>query len=363
MVSLEQEMASALRNEGSDTLFIDQPYDYKSIFLNRVFPDKTNPRFLPAIIMSDRHAYQVATRQLTKKQLIEIYDANNKVLIGKGCAVNCCEYGSLDWKKANESIESIIELADNVAVSEIIQVPTLFPIADGNYQILTGHRRFFAMIYAHGADGAAHFKVYDDKPLLQKTKQFQENASREDLPQYGKLRAFQDAILEIELWSTTRKRMGGKGLTVKETASTLGISMGAYDNYNVLTRYPVVIEAYENGNVLPFVKMKKMVLAVESEFKAETDKTLLNVADKKQINGRLAKLLNGEAADKPKPSSVSGYRFKPVSSANSLKTLLSSNVMELDTGVEWDALDWQDKNAVNKALTSVVEYLNKNNDE
>ena len=237
-ISLEQELASVLNSDHAENFLKEQLYDYKSIFLNRVFPDLTNPRFFPAVIMSDKHAYQMAAKQITKAQLVSIYQSDGKVVIGKSCIVNCCKYGSNEWKKANKSIESIIELGENVAVSEIIQVPTIYPTVDGNYQILTGHRRFFAMIYANGIDGAAHFKVYRSKPVLQKTKQFQENASREDLPQYGKLRAFQDAMQEIDILNSARKRVGQKPLTVKEKASTLGISMGAFDNYQRFNKVP-----------------------------------------------------------------------------------------------------------------------------
>lgn len=364
-ISLEQELSSVLNSKNSEDFLKEQLYEYKSIFLNRIFPDVSNPRFFPAIIMSNQHAFQVVTKQLTKQQLINIYDAEDNVIIGKSCIVNCCKYGSNEWKKANVSIESIIELGDNVAVSEIIQVPTIYPTEDGNYQVLTGHRRFFAMLYANGIDSAAHFKVYNSKPILQKTKQFQENASREDLPQYGKLSAFQDAMLEIETLNTSRKRIGKKALTVKEIASTLGISMGTFDNYNVLTRYPFVIGAYENGNSESFVRMKRLVLKVESEYKKEHQLTKLSITDKKTIDNEIKKHLNDEVSSTKVnsskiKSSKKQYKFESIESPYVIEKLLKTNVCELECGVDWNSVDWSNPEDVNKSLKQLVEFLIEN---
>lgn len=266
-IPLELQLSAALNTDEFDGLLIDQQYDYKSIFISKILPDESNPRFFPCVIISDLHAHQLVTRKLSKAQLVALYDAKDKVAIGKSCLVNCFTQNTQEWKKANRSIESILDLARNVAVSEIIQVPTIYPEHNGTYRVLTGHRRFFAMVYANGINGAAYFKVYNEKPILPKTKQFQENASREDLPQYGKLQAFQDAMMEVETLSTSRIRLGKKQLTVRETASMLGVSMGAYDNYNVLVRYPAVMDAYSNGNTLPFLKMKNIVLTTEANYK------------------------------------------------------------------------------------------------
>jgi len=359
-VSLEQELASVLNSKNSEDFLLEQLYEYKSIFLNRVFPDTSNPRFFPAIIMSNQHAFQMISRQLTKQQLINIYDADVNVIIGKSCIVNCCKYGSNEWKKANVSIDSIIELGDNVAVSEIIQVPTIYPTEDGNYQILTGHRRFFAMLYANGIDSAAHFKVYNSKPLFQKTKQFQENASRDDLPQYGKLRAFQDAMLEIEILNTSRKRIGKKALTVKEVASTLGISMGSFDNYNVLTRYPFVTEAYENGNSESFVRMKKLILKIESKHKEKHQLTKLSITDKKAIDNEIKKYLNGEVSSielNQIRSNKNQYKFESIKSAYVIEKLLKTNVCELECGVDWNTVNWSNPEDINKRLKQLLDFL------
>ncbi|MBQ4814048.1 hypothetical protein A7985_23335 [Pseudoalteromonas luteoviolacea] len=360
-ISLKQNLAAALNSVDASKILIEQPYEFKSIFLNRVQPDETNPRFFPAVIMSDMHAFQMIERKLTKQQLQAIYNVQDQVLIGKGCIVNCFKRGSLEWKKVNQSIESITELAANISISEIIQVPTVYPIGNGSYQILTGHRRFFALIFANGENSAAQFKVYDNCPPLPKTKQFQENASREDLPQYGKLKAFEDAILEIEELNAARKRGGGKALTVRETASTLGISMGAYDNYNVLTRYPAVAEFYADGGVKPFIQVKKLVLSNESAYKRRFDKKTLDGNDKKSINERIKKRLAGEVQKyQPSTAPVMNFKINKLNSVDALRKLLTTDVTQIKSDIDWETLDWNNKKDVESCLIKLVELLNEN---
>lgn len=354
--SLEQKLTAKLNCTDFSKVLINQPYEYKSIFLNRIQPDQKNARFFPAVIVPDQLAYQIATKRLSKAQLIKMLDCRDKVVIGKSCILNCFHNSSFEWKKANANIASIIELAANVSVSELIQVPTIYPLESNSYQLLTGHRRFFAMIFANGIDGAAHFKVYDQQPLLPRIKQFQENASREDLPQYGKLQAFQDAILELETLSAMRQRTEDKGLTVREMASLLGISMGAFDNYNVLTRYPAVFKAYQNGNSMPFVTMKKIVLTEEQRIRKQTGQTILNVEHKRTVNKKIQDILNNIKS----PVTVEKkkrYRLGTVESPELMKFILTENLLALDCGIDWNHLDWEHPKAVNEAFEHVVNYI------
>jgi hypothetical protein len=347
----EQLLLSFLNNQ---TNLLADSFSYQSIFLSSVLPDSTNARFMPAIFIEDNDAKLLINRRITKQQLVRKYHGEDHVLIGQSCMINCFEYGSAEWGKVNQSIESIMELGNNISVSELIQAPTLYSVDDGKYQILTGHRRFFALIYANGYGSAAQFKLYNAKPLLCKVKQFQENASREDLPQYGKLMAFESATLEMSTLNTARLKSGLKKLTVKETATTLGISMGAFDNYNVLTRYSSVILAYESGITAPFIKVKKMVLEVEAEYKSQYGKTILNITDKKNINNEIQIRLSDK---KPVEQVAKNFKIKPISSANTIKTLLTTNVIDLDTGIDWDNVDWEDHVAVSNTLSSVIEFL------
>ncbi|KZN32595.1 hypothetical protein N480_25435 [Pseudoalteromonas luteoviolacea S2607] len=354
-VKYEQLLLSSLNNE--DELH-SESFEYQSIFLSSVQPDPTNGRFLPSILIDDEHAKLFCARKLTKHQLVQIYHGENHVLIGKSCIVNCLKYGTEQWKKANQTIESIIELGDNISVAEMIQAPTIYPVENNKYQLLTGHRRFFALVYANGYGSTAQFKLYERKPLLSKVKQFQENASREELPQYGKLQAFLNALSEIEALNGAKLSLGLKKLTVKETATVLGISMGAYDNYNVLTRYPSVLEAYESGLSLPFLRVKKIVLSTEVEYKNKNNKTVLNVTDKKAISELIYLQLTDKKAQAKKVHMARPIKIKPINSLSSLRVLLTSNITELDTDVDWTRVDWNDQDCVSDALAKTIDFLN-----
>jgi hypothetical protein len=347
----DQLLLSTINNNGE---LYSTPYAYMSIFLTSIEPDVTNARFLPVILIEDEDAKLFVGRKLSKKELVNKYQAENRVLIGKSCVVNCLDYGSDDWKRASKTLEKVIELGNNISVSELIQVPTLYPIEDNRYGVLTGHRRFFALVYANGYGSAAQFKVYDSKPLLIKVKQFQENASREDLPQYGKLQAFKNAMVEMDTLNSAKLKIGQKRLTVKEIAANLGISMGTFDNYNVLTRYSKVISAYEAGLGISFVRTKKVVLSIESKFKEKHQKSQLNIEDKNEINQKIEHELlgNKEISQIEKP-----FKIKPIKSVSTIKTLLETNIMSLDMGIHWDDIDWSNRLAVSNAIEKVIEIL------
>lgn len=340
-----------LLNNQSD--IYNSAHSYQSTFLNNITPDPANARFFPAIFISDVDAKLFTERKISKKQLCEKYNAEDSILLGKSCIINCLKYASSDWKKANDNIESIIQLAENIITSEVIQAPTIYPTDNNKYQLLTGHRRFFALVFANGYESAAQFKVYETEPALIKTKQFQENASREDLPQYGKLLAFNNAILELQMLSDAKIKLGEKKLTVRETANTLGISMGAFDNYNVLTRYPSVIDLYEKKLSHSFIYVKKVVLQAEKSYKTEHTKTVLNVSDRKIINTNIKNTL----LKKPKTANKNNYKLKPIQSAGTLKKILSEDITKIDMGIDWETIDWENHSVVNEALIRVVSFL------
>ncbi|WP_199609997.1 ParB N-terminal domain-containing protein [Flocculibacter collagenilyticus] len=358
--TLINQMIATLNTSNESLLNADQ-HTYTALFISCVNPDVTNARFFPATIIEDHHAEQFAQHKLSRQQLINIYQAEQTILIGKSCMINLLDSQSIERKKAQKSIDSILELSENIKVSELIQAPTVYPISESRYQILTGHRRFFAMIYAFGVNVAAQFKVYEQPPLLKKTKQFQENSSREDLPQYGKLAAFLSAKDEIETLSLANKQIGLKAITVSEMASMLGISMGAYDNYNVLTRYPSVLQAYENGMAHPFIKIKKQVLSIEQEYKTAHNKKVLNATDKKTINLMIKDILSGVNITTKTPQAVhhGNFGFDHIITGQTVKKLLTINVLNEIKNINWKSINWDDNHQVTEAVKKVITHLQK----
>ncbi len=133
----------------------------------------------------------------------------------------------------------------------------------------------------------------------------------------------------------------------------LGISMGTYDNYNVLIRYPGVLTAYEKGLTRSFVNVKKIILNEEQRYKTQHAKTQLSITDKKAIENRVIELLMGE----DKKTSQTRIKLKNISSTKTAKALLTQNLTELDVGISWHELDWTDASALNSALNKVIEFL------
>ncbi|MFT5725382.1 MAG: hypothetical protein ACI9JN_002507, partial [Bacteroidia bacterium] len=222
-------------------------------------------------------------------------------------------------------------------------------------QVITGHRRYFALIYSKGYGSASQFKVYKSKPLLTKTKQFLENSSREDLPQHGKLLAFLNASHELDTLSRARVKLGFSKLTIRDSVTKLGISMGTYDNYNVLTRYPSVLKAYESGLKKTFISSKKLILDIETDYKLKFNKSTLGIIDKRKIDSDIANSLEGVKnliSEQPKL-----FKVKAIKSIDTIRKLLTCNLSEIDMGIDWDSIDWEDREVVSNTFKAVIQFL------
>jgi hypothetical protein len=132
-LSLTQKLVSGLKQTAGNCIPCDDAFSYQVLFLNHVLPDETNFRYFPAIIIHDEHADLFEKRLLTKRQLVDIYKGEGHVLVGKSCFINCLKHDSPEWRKVNKYINSITELVNNIALSDLIQVPTIFPLEDGTY--------------------------------------------------------------------------------------------------------------------------------------------------------------------------------------------------------------------------------------
>lgn len=145
-----------------------ESFFYQSLLLSSIIPDSTNKRNLPEILMEDKHAKLLINRQITKDQLCKIYHAEDHVIIGKSCMVNCMEFGTTSWEEANQEIKLIMKLGDNNSISTLTKNSEVYPIDRSRFQLLTGHMAFFALVYANGYNSAALFKVYGSKEMALK---------------------------------------------------------------------------------------------------------------------------------------------------------------------------------------------------
>ena len=331
-----------------------ESFIYQSISLSSITPDDIYARFFPVKFIEDEDARLFTARKITTSQLTTKYDAGGCVLIGQSCIVNCLEYGTSDWKKASRIIDSILEITNNISASEVTPVPTIYPIADSKFQILTGHKRFFALVYVEGYGSTAEFKLYNSKPMLTKVKHFREISRKEGYPQYKKLIVFISAMIEVDTLNNARLKAELEKHTIVETATVLGLSVTDYESYNALIRYPCVIDAYESGFRDSFAKTKKIVLETESDYMEKHDKSVLNLMDNRFINNEIkTKLLDKKQANE----TTRVFEIKPVVSSDAIKTLLSTNVLELDVGVDWKNMDWKDRVLVSESIAKVIDIL------
>ncbi|MCW8092791.1 hypothetical protein [Alteromonas sp. ASW11-130] len=81
--------------------------------------------------MTDRDAELFVNRKVSRVQLARKYQAENYILVGKSYVLNCLKFDSDECKLANKNIESLMELSENIKMSEVIQAPTIYPIQKG----------------------------------------------------------------------------------------------------------------------------------------------------------------------------------------------------------------------------------------
>lgn len=96
------------------------------------------------------------------------------------------------------------------------------------------------------------------------------------------------------------------------------------------------------------------MLAVEAEYKTQYEKTILNITDKKHINNEIQVRLSDK---KPVEQVIKTFNVKPIRSPKTIKTLLTTNIMAIETGIDWDSIDWENHATVSKILSSVIDFL------
>jgi hypothetical protein len=76
------------------------------------------------------------------------------------------------------------------------------------------------------------------------------------------------------------------------------------------------------------------------------------------VNNEIENSLLGKEQASPVPKT---FKMKQLKSSNTVKTLLSTNVMALDTGIDWARINWENHQAVSEALSAVIDFIENKN--
>lgn len=131
--------------------------------------------------------------------------------------------------------QSINELAASVKLHDIIQPVTVSQLADGNYQLITGERRFRAAKIAGLKDLPAYVRHANDQQLLELA--LLENLQREDLN-------------AIEVGLSYKRMMEELEYTQEQVAERMGKERSTVTNYIRLLKLPPDIQlSVRNGSL------------------------------------------------------------------------------------------------------------------
>ena len=131
--------------------------------------------------------------------------------------------------------QSLMELAASIKLHDIIQPVTVSQLPDGNYQLITGERRFRAAKIAGLKDIPAYIRHANDQQLLELA--LLENLQREDLN-------------AIEVGLSYKRMMEELEYTQEQVAERMGKERSTVTNYIRLLKLPPDIQlSVRNGSL------------------------------------------------------------------------------------------------------------------
>jgi ParB family transcriptional regulator, chromosome partitioning protein len=131
--------------------------------------------------------------------------------------------------------QSLIELANSIKTFDIVQPLTVCKIADGQYQLIAGERRYRAAKIANIKDVPVYIRQANDNELLELA--LLENLQREDLN-------------AIEIALSYKRMMDELEYTQEQVADRMGKERSTISNYIRLLKLPPDIQlAVRNGSI------------------------------------------------------------------------------------------------------------------
>jgi ParB family chromosome partitioning protein len=185
--------------------------------------------------------------------------------------------------------ESLNELADSIRSSGVVQPVVLRPAPNGRFQLVAGERRWLASKRAGKAAIPAVIRQISNEQAMEIT--IIENLQREDLNPIEQARAFERLSREF-------------GLTQEQIAHRTGKDRASIANFiRLLKLPPAVQEALESG-LLTFGHGKVLVglAGFPQQLEQAAHEAIGKQLSVRQTEELVAKLLNPEAPQRPKPA-------------------------------------------------------------
>lgn len=318
-----------------------------------ISPDSENAREFPVVKPSGEEMF--------------ISQEKNKnaayVVLDKGIIENKTPEDHPLYGHIQKQVEEISLLAKQIKSSGggLYQSIEVYRVGGTDYRIVYGHRRFYAVVFLVGWDGTWNFKVHRNNPKFPKVRQFVENNSQSGLAFYEKLKAFKMAYEEIT--------SADANLSSDQEMEALGIKRSSYYELRKWIQYPILIETCRIGYDIVTRRSISEIFTRNPDLDEGTLK--LELATLFRANHRSIPEFLGIKLDAKNETQSHGnntqrnrirrnkfFKAPKIKSSYAIKKLLTSDVTQMDIeGIQWDTVDWEDREQVNECLDKTIKAL------
>ncbi|GFD79434.1 hypothetical protein KUL118_22960 [Tenacibaculum sp. KUL118] len=336
---LKQRDKSKESNVHDDPLFKTSS-EVDRVLVDYIQPQPDNPRYLPVKFAKRDDADSIAS-------------LTNCVVCEKGLIENRLDKSNPRYDAVDSEIEEIKGLAETLKHSELVHPIAVWRKNMSDYAIVAGHRRYYAIRYLYGGLIKVKVKIYAEKPKNINVLRHIENFSRSDLTLPDALNSYSNAVTELE--SIEDEKLSKSRASV--VTSYLGIGRTTFYRYDKLHEYrEFVMPLLENKIAESLRGLYEEIIKAEQEGRVEVERYLKSLLSQKKFS----KYLQAPVVKKIGRSKqfISLPRVK-VNNTSTIKRLLTEDVTQLDLGIDWDSVDFNDPVMLEKALKELFKSLSK----
>lgn len=336
---LKQRDKSKESNVHDDPLFKTSS-EIDRVLVDYIQPQSDNPRYLPVKFAKRDDADSIAS-------------LTNCVVCEKGLIENRLDKSNPRYDAVDAEIEEIKGLAETLKHSELVHPIAVWRKNMSDYAIVAGHRRYYAIRYLYGGLIKVKVKIYAEKPKNINVLRHIENFSRSDLTLPDALNSYSNAVLELESIEDEKLSKSRAGVVT----SYLGIGRTTFYRYDKLHEYrEFVMPLLENRIVESLRGLYEEVIKAEQQGREEVEKYLKSL----QSQGKFHKYLQAPVAKKVGRSKqfISLPRVK-INDISAIKRLLTEDVTQLELGIDWETIDFDDPVMLENALKELFKSLSK----
>lgn len=333
------------RDKSKESSVHDDPLFKTSSEVDRVLvdyiqPQSDNPRYLPVKFAKRDDPESIAS-------------LTDCVVCDKDIIENRLDKSNPRYDAVNAEIEEIKGLAETLKHSELIHPIAVWRKNMSDYAIVAGHRRYYAIRYLYGGLIKVKVKIYAEKPRNISVLRHIENFSRNDLTLPDALSSYSNAVTELENIEQNKLETNRASIVT----SYLGIGRTTFYRYDKLHDYRQhVMPLLENRIVESLRGLYEEIIKAEEKGRKEVEKYLVELLNNKKFSKYL------QAPTIKKAGRTKQYISLPkikVNQTSAIKRLLIEDVTQLELGIDWDKVDFDDPKMLEAALKELMKSLTK----